>query len=117
MYATTFSPSTTIPTTTGNPQPSYNSNRFTVSGARQAAQIASNIAAIATQWAEMTRVGLDAACEARDAAERALLVADCAAVATLEDTIRACAADAWAAAQRAIEADQRVTAAVVALGQ
>ena len=89
---------------------------LTVAGARQAARLASNIAGIATQWAELKRVGMDAACDAREAAERARLVADCAAVASKEDTIRALAADAWAAAARAIEADQRVTAAVAAFG-
>ena len=89
---------------------------LTVSGARQAARLASNIAGIATQWAEMKRVGLDAAREAREAAERATLVADCAAVAAKDDTIRALAADALAAAARAIEADPRVTAAVAAFG-
>lgn len=114
MYATTFTPSTTIPHTITTPQPSTNSAPLTAIGARQAARLASNIAGVATQWANMTKVGMDAAREAREAAERALVLADCAAVASLEDTIRACAADAWAAAQRAIDADHRVTEAVTA---
>ena len=103
------------PTTSTAPSLSSKAFALTAAGARQAARLASNIAGVATQWAEMKHVGMDAAHDAMEAAERALLMADCAAVASQEDTIRALAADAWAAVQRAMDADARVTVAVAAL--
>ncbi len=119
MYATVFSPSSTtpkLPSSPGRPQPSTNFVPLTAAGAEQAARLASNIASVATQWATLRCIGLEAAQEAREAAARARLVADCAAVASTADTIRACAVDAWVAAQRAIDADHRVTAAIVMAG-
>ncbi len=102
--------------TTSSIQPlSVKAANLTLAGARQAAQLASNIAGVATQWSELKRVASDAAHDAREAAERALLMAECAAVASKEDTIRALAADAWASVQRAMDADQRVTQAIAAL--
>ena len=103
------------PTTSSTQTLSVKSANLTLAGARQAAQLASNIAGVATQWSEMKRVATDAAHDALEAAERASLMADCAAVASKEDTIRALAADAWAAVQRAMDADRRVTQAVAAL--
>lgn len=85
---------------------------LTASSARQAAMLASNIAGIATQWSELRNAGAEAAREARSAAERAQTLAEDAARATSEHQVRALAADAWAAAQRAIAADRRVTMAV-----
>lgn len=85
---------------------------LTVAGARRAATLAANIASLALQWAEIQKKGLEAAHEAMEAAERARVMAECAASATQESTVRALAADAWAAAQRAIAADRRVTLAI-----
>ena len=104
-----------VPTTRTTQTLSFQAAHLTIAGARRAAQLASNIAGVATQWSEMKRVGMDAAHDAFLAAERALLMADCAEVASQEDTVRALAADAWASVQRAMDADQRVTAAVAAL--
>ncbi len=95
-------------------KPTTQSNTLTASGARQAAMLASNIAGLAAQWSQMHHAGVEAASDAMEAAERARLMAECAAVATSESTIRALAADAWAAAQRAIAADRRVTLAIQA---
>jgi hypothetical protein len=85
---------------------------LTVAGARRAATLAANIASLALQWAELQQKGLEAAKDAVEAAERARVMAECAASATQESTIRDLAADAWAAAQRAIAADRRVTLAI-----
>jgi hypothetical protein len=103
------------PTSNTSPSLSSKAIALTAAGARQAARLASNIAGVALQWSEMKCVAQDAAHEAVEAAERASLMADCAAVASQEDTIRALAADAWAAVQRALEADTRVTLAIGAM--
>jgi hypothetical protein len=85
---------------------------LTVAGARRAATLAANIASLAMQWATLQQKGLEAAADAMEAAERARVMAECAASATQESTVRALAADAWDAAQRAIAADRRVTLAI-----
>lgn len=87
-----------------------------LAGAERAARLAANLADVATQWAEMTQVGLDAARDAREAAALARAVADSAKLSPSADLIRALAADAWLAVRRALEADSRVVAAVSALG-
>jgi len=83
-----------------------------LTGARHAAQLASNLADAAFQWAESTQTGFEAAHEARAAAMLARSVVE-----TLREsepllTLRIAAADAWEAVQRAMDASQRVVAVV-----
>lgn len=90
---------------------------LTVPGARRAAMLAANVAGIARQRALRTSLGLGAAGEAVAAAELALRMADEAATTDDRPTMRARAAEAWAAAQRAIAAERRVTLVEVAVGR
>lgn len=86
-----------------------------LAGAQRAARLASSIAEVATQWAESSCAGLDAARDARDAAMLAGLVVANAGSSPSDDSLRIVAADAWEAVQRALDATQRVTRAVSAV--
>ena len=86
-----------------------------LAGAQRAVRLASSIAEVATQWAESSHAGLEAARDARDAAVLAGLVVANAGPSPSGDSLRIVAADAWEAVQRALDATQRVTRAVSAI--
>ena len=87
---------------------------LSVSGARRAAERATNAAKVAGDWANRAGVGLVEADEAVRAAERAVRAADRAANATSLDEIRCEAAIAWSAVAAVLDADRRVSAAITA---
>jgi len=76
--------------------------------AELAAQMAGDAASLAVTWAQRSGAGEDDAAEAVHAAERARLAAERAAHAECVEDARLETAAAWAAAESALEADQRV---------
>ena len=87
---------------------------LSISGARRAAERARNAARVAADWANRSGVGLAEAAEAARAAERAVHAADRAASATSQDEIRYEAANAWSAADAALDADRRTSVRITA---
>jgi hypothetical protein len=80
--------------------------------AELAAEMAGDAAALAVHWAQSAGVAEDDAVEAVRAAERARLAAERALHAADDDVARLETAGAWAAAESALEADQRVVEAI-----
>ena len=85
-----------------------------VATARRAADRASRAAAVASEWSERAGAGHAEAAEARCAGERAREAAERAARATEREEMLRYARMAVAAAQDALEADRRVSAAIAA---
>src|SRR5262245_20311806 len=83
--------------------------------AELAAEMACDAAAMAVEWAQSSGVGEDDAVEAVRAAQRARLAAERAVRAECDDDARLETASAWAAAESALEADQRVVEAVASI--
>jgi hypothetical protein len=77
-----------------------------------AAEMAGDAATLAVHWAQSAGVAEDDAVEAVRAAARARLAAERAAHAPSDDAARLETAAAWAAAESALEADQRVVEAI-----
>jgi|SRR5262252_1979716 len=81
--------------------------------AELAAEMAGQAAALASEWAHQAGLGEDDAAEAVSAAARARLAAERATSAPTDEEARLETASAWAATESALEADQRVVAAIV----
>jgi hypothetical protein len=82
---------------------------LSVSGARRAAERAMRAATVAFEWANREGVGMELGMEALTAAEEAMHAAERASLATTLEAIREEAALAWAAAERTIAIDRRLT--------
>jgi hypothetical protein len=80
--------------------------------AELAVEMASDAAAKACRWAQEAGVGEDDAAEATQAALRARQAAERARTAVDGEALRRETAAAWAAAESALEADQRVIEAI-----
>ena len=88
------------------------SRRECEADAELAAEMAGDAAVLAVHWAQSAGVGQDDAVEAVRAAERARLAAERATHAPHDHEVRLETAAAWAAAESALEADQRVVEAI-----
>ena len=80
--------------------------------AELAAEMAANAASAAVTWAQQAGVGEDDAAEAVSAATRSRLAAERTLLAATDEHARLEAAAAWAATESALEADERVVAAI-----
>ncbi|MFM8559776.1 MAG: hypothetical protein ACKOC6_09295 [bacterium] len=85
---------------------------LSVSGARRAAERAMRAATVSFEWANREGVGMELGMAALAAAEQAMQAAERASIATTLETIREEAALAWAAADRTIEIDRRLTTTI-----
>ncbi len=87
---------------------------LSVSGARRAAERAKNAATVTYDWASRAGLGMVDAAEALAAAERAMDAADRTSIATSREEIRTEAINAWSAAEAALAADKRASATITA---
>ena len=85
---------------------------LSAASAHRAAERAANAAAVAGSWARRAGIAIEHAAEAARAAACARAAAERAAIAANLAEMQREATAAWTAAERALEADQRVSAAI-----